>query len=83
MGESGSIAVVPGVVYEEANEGRANPADGIRADFESRGLKVVSRDDAQALDYGREEVVTPSYYSVLLDDGLKGRVLCEMSASES
>ncbi|KAJ2913627.1 hypothetical protein MD484_g6788, partial [Candolleomyces efflorescens] len=81
MGESGSIAVVPGVVYEEANEGRASPADGIRADFESRGLKVVSRDDAQALDHGREEVVTPSYYSVLLDDGFKGRVLCEMSAT--
>ncbi|RXW16690.1 hypothetical protein EST38_g9162 [Candolleomyces aberdarensis] len=79
MGESGSIAVVPGVIYEEP-DGGVNLED-IRTEFESRGLKVVSRNDPQAVDYGREEVVTPSYYSVLLDDGLDGRVFCEMSAT--
>jgi hypothetical protein len=84
MGESGSIAVIPGVVYEEElDRGQIDFEGGIRTDFESRGLKVISRNDAQAMDYGREEVVTPSYYSVLLDDGFDGRVFCEMSASES
>jgi hypothetical protein len=78
-----SIAVVPGVVYGEPFEGEVNLEGSIRTEFESRGPKVISGNDAQALDYGREEVVTPSYYSVLLDDGFDGRVFCEMSASES
>lgn len=73
MGESGSVAVIPGVSYQEAPE---------KTSFELRGLTVVSKNDSQQLDHGREEVVSPSYYSVLVEDGLGGHIQCEMSASE-
>ncbi|KAF6762454.1 glycoside hydrolase family 92 protein [Ephemerocybe angulata] len=70
MGESGSVAVVPGV-------------GSVKAFFDERGLRVVASKNAGELDYGREEVVSPSYYNVLVEDGTadKGTILCEMSAT--
>ena len=85
MGESGSIAVVPGVLPPRP-DGSIHKNDVLdRIGFEKRGLQVVASNDSTQLDYGREEVVSPSYYSVLLDDGLgnDGRILCEMTASGS
>jgi hypothetical protein len=73
MGESGSVAIIPGVSYQEYP---------LKTSFDARGLTVLSSRDPEQLDNGREEVVSPAYYSVLLEDSHDGRIQCEMSASE-
>ena len=73
MGESGSVSIIPGVSHQESP---------LKTSFEERGLTVVSSKDPDQLDDGREEVVTPAYYSVLLEDSHDGHIQCEMSASE-
>ncbi|KAH6899571.1 alpha-1,2-mannosidase [Coprinopsis sp. MPI-PUGE-AT-0042] len=74
MGESGSIAVAPGVLVSEPREIGPQPTR-IRADFEGRGLPVVLQDGK------RTEVISPNYYNVLVDDLQGGTVLGEMSAT--
>ena len=70
MGESGPVVVVPGVSpqYDE----KKDKVD-IKSIFESRGLRIRKE----------TEVITPAYYSVVLEDGLGGSVHVEQSASTS
>jgi len=85
MGESGSIAVVPGVLAE-LPDGTVD-ASQIKSKFEDRGLKVVKLDE----ELGREEIVTPNYYQVSVHDGLGASaedlgedwMTCQLTASES
>lgn len=75
MGESGSIAVAPGVLVSGPREVGPQPMR-IPTDFEARGLPVVMKGAE------RSEVISPNYYNVLVDDLKGGSVLGEMSASE-
>ncbi|KAF5340310.1 hypothetical protein D9611_007883 [Ephemerocybe angulata] len=81
MGESGSVAVVPGVGFE-CEDGTVD-LSSVKAPFDERGLRVVGSKNAGELDYGRGEVVSPSYYNVVVEDGTgdEGKILCEMSAT--
>lgn len=71
MGESGSIAIAPGV------SGSDSQAHDVKVAFDQRGLAVRLDEE------GRKEVITPSYYSVELDDGCGGWIQMEQSASGS
>lgn len=53
--------------------GVASGDGGVKATFEERGLKF-SKDN---------EILTGSYYSVILDDGTGGEILAEESSSRS
>jgi len=44
----------------------------VKADFEERGMKMRKE----------TEVITPSYYSIVLEDALGGEILVEQSASK-
>lgn len=70
MGESGPVVVVPGVTpqYDEEKD-----KVDIKSTFESRGLRMRKV----------TEVITPAYYSVVLEDGFGGSILVEQSASTS
>ncbi len=70
MGESASLALVPGV----ASNG--DPTD-IKPDFLARGLKFVGGFARRG-----DEVISPGYYSVKLEDGVGGTVLAEQSSSK-
>jgi putative alpha-1,2-mannosidase len=67
MGESGSVAVIPGV-----SRGASSESPKLKTTFEERGMKM-NKDT---------EVITPSYYSVVLEDGVGGQILVEQSASK-
>lgn len=71
MGESGSIAIVPGV----ATEGNAQ---GIEWEFNKRGLPL----DSSFRPPG-EEIISPSYYAVELSDNKNGHILVEQASSMS
>ena len=69
MGESGSIAIVPGVALE-------GNAAGIEWQFQKRGLPLDSR-----FKEAGEEIISPSYYAVELSDNKGGHILVEQSSS--
>ncbi|KAF9010151.1 glycoside hydrolase family 92 protein [Cyathus striatus] len=69
MGESGPIAVVPGVAEN------ADP-EKIKVDFDERGLEFMRDENGE-----RKEVITPAYYNVELDDGNRGKIFIEQSAT--
>lgn len=69
MGESGSIALVPGVAVQ------GNPAS-IEWEFDKRGLPF----DDSFPDPG-EEVISPSYYAVELSDEMNGHIRVEQASS--
>jgi hypothetical protein len=69
MGESGSIALVPGVALE-------GNAAGIEWEFEKRGLPLHPKYQ----DPG-EEIISPAYYAVELSDNKDGHILVEQSSS--
>jgi putative alpha-1,2-mannosidase len=67
MGESAPITVIPGVTRNATSN---DPK--LKTKFEERGMKM--RKDT--------EIITPSYYSVVLEDGAGGHILVEQSASK-
>ncbi|KAF5364296.1 hypothetical protein D9756_001134 [Leucocoprinus leucothites] len=69
MGESGSIALVPGVALE-------GNAAGIEWDFEKRGLPLDS-----SFKVPGEEIISPSYYAVELSDNKDGHILVEQTST--
>ncbi|KAF9447322.1 glycoside hydrolase family 92 protein [Macrolepiota fuliginosa MF-IS2] len=69
MGESGSIAVVPGVALE-------GNAAGIEWEFDKRGLPL---DDSFRVP--GEEIISPAYYAIELSDGKNGQILAEQSST--
>jgi hypothetical protein len=71
MGESGSIAIVPGVALE-------GNAAGIEWKFDKRGLPLDT-----AFKVPGEEIISPSYYAVELSDNKDGHILVEQSSSTS
>jgi putative alpha-1,2-mannosidase len=70
MGESRSHAIVPGVAPT------ANPSE-IKSNFTDRGLFFVGGPDKRG-----NEVISPGYYSIELEDGVGGIVFAEMTSSE-
>jgi putative alpha-1,2-mannosidase len=70
MGESRSHAIVPGV----ASTG--NPTE-IKSNFTDRGLFFVGGPEKRG-----NEVISPGYYSIELEDGVGGTVFAEMTSSE-
>jgi hypothetical protein len=67
MGESGPVIVIPGV-----SRGASGEHPKLKTKFEERGMKMRKE----------TEVITPSYYSVVLEDGVGGQILVEQSASK-
>lgn len=70
MGESASLALVPGIAPS------GDPRE-IKTDFVARGLKFVGGFEKRG-----GEVISPGYYSVDLEDGVGGSVLVEQSSSK-
>ncbi|KAG2014320.1 glycosyl hydrolase [Coprinopsis cinerea AmutBmut pab1-1] len=83
MGESGSIALVPGFsTSSDSASGLPDPEE-IKVDFEERGLAVAKDDQGRF-----EEDITPSAYTVRLHDSYETdgygdgeTVLCKMTAT--
>ncbi|KXN88560.1 hypothetical protein AN958_07126 [Leucoagaricus sp. SymC.cos] len=69
MGESGSIALVPGVAVE-------GNAAGIEWEFDKRGLPLDDRFKVPG-----EEIISPSYYAVELSDKKDGHILVEQTST--
>ncbi|KXN88321.1 hypothetical protein AN958_07466 [Leucoagaricus sp. SymC.cos] len=69
MGESGSIALVPGVAIE-------GNAAGIEWEFDKRGLPLDDRFKVPG-----EEITSPSYYAVELSDKKDGHILVEQTST--
>ncbi|TFK34481.1 glycoside hydrolase family 92 protein [Crucibulum laeve] len=69
MGESASIALVPGLV-------QGGVPEKVKVDFEERGMKFKTDGKEE-----KNEVITPAYYSVELDDGNGGTVKVEQTAT--
>lgn len=70
MGESASLALVPGIAAT------GDPGE-VKTDFQDRGLTFVGGFEQRG-----NEVISPGYYSVELQDGVGGTILVEQSSSE-
>lgn len=70
MGESASVALVPGI-------STTGDFQGVKANFQDRGLRFVGGFEERG-----GEVISPGYYSVNLEDGAGGTILVEQSSSE-
>ncbi|KAF9461450.1 glycoside hydrolase family 92 protein [Collybia nuda] len=71
MGESGPVVVIPGVSRRGSGKGVDMDGLKLKTKFEERGMKMKKE----------TEVITPSYYSVVLEDGYGGEILVEQSAT--
>lgn len=69
MGESGSIALVPGVALE-------GNAAGIEWEFDKRGLPFDP-----IFRVPGEEIISPAYYAIQLSDNKNGHILVEQASS--
>jgi hypothetical protein len=68
--ERASVAVIPGIAPT------GNPAE-IKTDFNERGLQFVGGFERRG-----DEIISPGYYRVALEDGHGGTILVEQSSSE-